>query len=243
MEDDPIYNDKLWLDAEMVRYGDGLGGAGVGYCASYRPFSIAGNHSRAVLMLDTMPSNEESLLALAGRIALSCECVVLVPFLRGSALSWPLERLAEEVWAATRYLNGAHGIEALTVVSIGSTAVTSMAMMSEGLVGAHAAVALCPTGDLNNLRRVARDIPVPLLAVCGGGDDGSRSGDALREALALNSQVGRDYYVADFSECSADFVLRPQDAPDAKAAERALALLQSWVDQFLPENLGQVKDE
>ena len=82
------------------------------------------------------------------------------------------------------------------------------------------------------------EVTVPLL-VAGDPSDGGRAAAALREALALNSRLGADYFVADFDGCSPDFLLSPQNNFDARAGERALALTQSWVDTHLPEKLGK----
>ena len=237
--DDPIYRDELWLDSKQVRYVDGAHGAGVGYCVSYSPSTRAGNHSRAVLILDTpaRAEDEEALFALAGRVALSCECVALVPMLRGGRASWPPERLANEAWAATGYLNAAYGAEALAIVAVGATVPTTLMLLGEGVLDAHACVAICPDGEPAAAARVARELTVPLLAVCDGGAGGVAQAGALRDALALNSRLRSDYYVAAFADTSASFVLTPQDAADAGSAERALALLQGWCDRFLPVGL------
>ena len=234
--DDPIYKEELWLQSEMVRYGDGALGAGIGHCASYRPFTLAGNHSRAVLILST-GAHEESVLSFANRIAVSCECVAFVPLLRGGCERWSHERLAHEAWAAVSYLNGACGAESLAILGIGAAAQQSTALLATGALGAHAAIALCPTGDPVDAHRAARELPVPLLAVCAGGAAGRAQAAALSAGLALNSQLGSDFYVADFGENTADFVLDPRDEADAGAAERVLALVQSWVDQCCPERL------
>ena len=54
------------------------------------------------------------------------------------------------------------------------------------------------------------EVTVPLL-VAGDPSDGGRAAAALREALALNSRLGADYFVADFDGCSPDFLLSPQN--------------------------------
>lgn len=238
--DDPIFRDELWLDSGHVRYADGLHGAGVGYCASFSINTRAGNHSRAILILDAAPRpDEEALCALAGKVALSCECVALVPLLRGGAAQWPAERLASEAWAATSYLNGAFGAETLAIVAVGATASTTLALLSAGALDAHACIALCPSGDPASAARAAHELPVPLLALCAGDADGIAHATTLRESLSLNSRLRSDFYVNGFEGRSAAFVLGPQDAADAKAAERALALLQGWVDRYCPERLSR----
>ena len=254
--DDPVFQDELFLKSGEARYGAATQGAGVGYCSSYKPFEIAGNHSRAVLLLDLEPPSEVDLCALADRIALSCECVALAPFLRGGTSRWPRERLAAEAWAAAEYLNGERGAEALTVVALGGAGVTEvLGLLAEGVIGAHAAVALCPAGDaarVADAARAARELSVPLLAVCGTaeGEDAAESATqrrrtsgrayaaALREALSLNQRLAADYFVAALGEGGADFLMAPRDAAEAKAGERAIALVQGWVDRYCPEALG-----
>ena len=63
---DPLDSDAAWLRSEDVRYG-GAARSGRGYCASYLPFTLAGNHSRAVLLLGE-PGPE--LRGVAARLAL-----------------------------------------------------------------------------------------------------------------------------------------------------------------------------
>jgi hypothetical protein len=111
--DDPIYRDELWVRGEEVRYGDGGSSSGVGYCTSYLPFTVARNHTRAILCLETEPSlsGSAALRSFADRVALSCECVALLPKLEGGLARWPHERLANEILTACRYLNRAYGTE------------------------------------------------------------------------------------------------------------------------------------
>ena len=234
-DDDPIYKDELWLDGEMVRYGDGMHGAGVGYCASYRSAAASQNHSRALVLLSTGASDEEALLALAGKIATACECVALVPLLRGGTSRWAHERLASEAWSAITYLNAARGAEALAIVAVGPTTPAVLTLLAQGAVGAHAAIALCPSGDAGESIHAARELDVPLLCVAAAdAPAGARHAAALREALSLNTRLGRDYYVAEVGGCSDSFVLDPRDEADARAAERAIALVQGWLDAHLP---------
>lgn len=239
--DDPIYKDELWLNGEMVRYGSSINGAGVGYCVSFEPMHAAVNHTRAVVMLSTAPVDEEALHSLAGRVALSCECVTLVPVLRGGMSRWTHERLSEEAWSAATYLNAARGAEALAFCVIGPTTPLVLSLLAQGALNAHAVIALSPTGDERGSGQAARELDVPLLCVVSAGaDDNSlRHVAGLRHELSLNTRLGSDYYVAEFSGCTADFVLTPQHAADVKAAERALALVHSWIDGHLPESLGE----
>ena len=248
-EVDPIERDELWLDADSVRYGDASRGAGTGYCASFRPFDLAGNHSRAVLVLHLPEADEGvggvddaigSACALTERLALACECVALVPLLRGGP--WAPERLAGEVWSACSYLNTQRKAEALAIVAVGEAARIVVSLLAEDVLSAHAMVLLCPehggsAASAANTGRAARDLSVPLLAVCTGAD-GATHAAALQEALALNPRVGGDYYVAEFAEAGHAFILRPRSPADASAAERALALAQSWIDTYCPERLG-----
>lgn len=230
-DDDVVFRDELWLDTAQVRYGAATQGAGIGYCASFSIMERAGNHSRAVLLLDPSPRSEEDLCALADRIALSCECVALAPLLRGGAARWPRERLAAEAWAAAQYLNSGRGAEALAVVALGAVGATRvLGLLAEGALGAHAAVALCPAGsaaDAADAARAARELTVPLLAVCGTADgEGQSYAAAMRDALALNARLASDYYVAAVGEARHDFLMAPADAAEAKAGERAIALVQ-----------------
>ena len=236
---DPIYADSLWLKTETVRYGTGdADGGGVGHFAAYVPWIVSGNHSRAVLLLDTEPEAhaDGELAGLADRLALSCECVALLPSLRGGAARWPQARLADEVWAAISYLNRAHHAEAVGIIGVGRAAGATLELMAEGRLDAHALVALCPTSRAKgSLERSASEVRAPTLAVCGGG---GAEADELRDGLARNGRLGSSYYVASFDDASSDFVLAPTGDGDGRDADRAVALLQSWLDRHVPERLG-----
>lgn len=119
-------------------------------------------------------------------------------------------------------------------MTAGPAAPTVVELLAGGALDAHACVAL---GDGASLARGARELTQPFLAVCAGGD-AAAAADELRQALSRNTRLGSDYFVADF-EASDDFVLRPRGADDARSAERAVALVQSWVDRFVPERLGR----
>lgn len=247
--DDPVFQDHLFLECAQVRYSAATQGAGIGYCSSYKPFELAGNHSRAILLLDLAPRSETDLCSLADQLTLACECVTLVPLLRGGAARWPRERLGAEAWAAAQYLNGEKKVESLAVVALGGAGSANvLGLLAEGALGAHAAVALCPSGDASgagDAARAARELSVPLLAVCGTADDGGGGRmyeAALRDALALNGRLGADQYVASIAEGGSDFLMAPRDAGEAKAGERAIALVQSWVDRYCPEGLGSRAD-
>lgn len=253
--DDPIWQDHLWLQTEQVRYGDGAQGAGMAYYSGYNHAdkSLAGNHTRGILLLhtgasqgdDADASSEVSLRSFANKLALSCECVALAPFLRGGASQWPPERLAAEAWAASTYLNRVCGAESLAIVAVGhATTVSTLALLNQGALGAHATVALCPGRASSvgsaaaDLARAARDLPVPLLAVCGTADTGGQAGAvSLRDGLSLNSQLQSDYYVAELRRAASGDDPLPALLQDA-CAEEALALVQSWVDRYCPEGLG-----
>ena len=235
-DDDPIYRDELWLDSAQVRYSP----SGVGHCSSY---TVRGfNHSRAILLLDPAPASESDLCALADKLALACECVALVPLLRGGRNQWPRERLAAEAWAAAKYLNGERNAESLAIVALGGAgASTVLGLLAEGALDAHAAVALCPDGSAGapaEAARYGRELPVPLLAVCGGGGGGAYAA-ALRDGLSVNARLASDYYVAEFGESSERFLMAPQTRDEARAGEEAIALVQSWVDRYVPERLGR----
>ena len=97
----------------------------------------------------------------------------------------------------------------------------------------------CARAATRRAPRAAPALPVPLHALCAGDADGIAHATTLRESLSLNSRLRSDFYVNGFEGRSAAFVLGPQDAADAKAAERALALLQGWVDRYCPERLSR----
>ena len=230
--DDPIYQDELFLRGEDVRYGDGSSGAGTGYCTSYLPFTAMGNHSRAVLCLTTEPTKvgEASLRAFADRVALSCECVVLLPWLQGGSARWSHQRLAFEALAACRYVNGEYGVERLAVIALGSTSQTTLELLADGNLDAHAAVLLCPR-ELRGAARAARELQQPLLAICAE----AAAEAELQQGLQLNSRLATDYFVASFGGSEPDFALRPKGTSAEAEAQRALALVQAWVDRYVPE--------
>ena len=114
-EEDPLYSADVWLQRGDARYCNGEG-----YCASYRPFTEAGNHSRAVLLLAASSGLDEeetgALRSIADRVALSCECVVLLPTLEGAADRWPQAKLSHALLAAQSFVNTEHQAEALGVL-------------------------------------------------------------------------------------------------------------------------------
>ena len=230
--DDPIYQDELFLRGEDVRYGDGSSGAGTGYCSSYLPFTAAGNHSRAVLCLTTEPAQvgEAALRAFADRVALSCECVVLMPWLQGGDARWSHQRLAYEALAGCRYVNGEYGVERLAVIALGSTSQTVIELLADGNLDAHAAVLLCPR-EPRGAARAAREPQQPLLAICAE----AAAEAELQQGLQLNSRLATDYFVASFGGLAPNFALLPQGASAEGEAQRALALVQAWVDRYVPE--------
>ena len=85
--------------------------------------------------------------------------------------------------------------------------------------------------------RLVRVTQVPLLAICADNAVSSDLATQLSKSLSLNSRLRGDYYVAKFMECTADFMLVPQDKIDAREAERAIALIHSWIDRYCPEGL------
>ena len=201
---DPLDSDVL--RSEDVRYGGGAR-SGRGYCASYLPFTLAGNHSRAVLLLGE-PGPE--LRGIADRLALSCECVALLPELGGDAAAWTHEALGREALAASAYLAGAHRVQGLAVLGAGAIGGRMLELLASGLE-AHAAVALGPVAF--DAARAAREVSAPLLAVSADG--------ALRAGLEANPLLGDDYFVVE----------------EAPLGERAVALACAWVDRYVPEGL------
>ncbi|KAL3923289.1 MAG: hypothetical protein SGPRY_004269, partial [Prymnesium sp.] len=227
-DDDPIFQDELFLSSQQLRYADGRTGGGVGYLASYLPFTAANNHSRAVVCVVTQSDSfsEVALRTLVDRVALSCECVALLPFLRGGAASWPHERLVNEVLDASRYLNRAHRVERLAVLAYGAGSQKTLELLADGGIEAHAAVLLCP-GLSAGASRAARVIQTPLLAIC----TSDAEKEELLQGLRVNSRIARDYFIADFVGREPDFASAPASAPQEEA-QRVLALIQSWVDRY-----------
>ena len=162
-----------------MRYG-GAARSGRGYCASYLPFTLAGNHSRAVLLLG---ENSAELRGIADRLALSCECVALLPELGGDVAAWTHEALGREALAASAYLAGAHRVQGLAVLGAGAVGGRMLELLASGLE-AHAAVALGPVAF--DAARAAREVSAPLLAVSADG--------ALRAGLEANPLLGDDYF-------------------------------------------------
>ena len=204
---DPLDSDAAWLRSEDVRYG-GAARSGRGYCASYLPFTLAGNHSRAVLLLG---ENSAELRGIADRLALSCECVALLPELGGDVAAWTHEALGREALAASAYLAGAHRAQGLAVVGTGAVGGRMLELLASGGLEAHAAVALGPVAF--DAARAAREVSAPLLAVSADG--------ALRAGLEANPLLGDDYFVVE----------------EEPLGERAIALACAWVDRYVPEGL------
>lgn len=210
---DPLDSDAAWLRAEDVRYG-GAARSGRGYCASYLPFTLAGNHSRAVLILGE-PGPE--LRRIADTLALSCECVALLPDLGGDDVTvcdvaaWTHEALGREALAASAYLAGEHRVQGLAIVGAGAIGGRALELLASGGLEAHAAVALGPVAF--DAARAARELSVPLLAVSADG--------ALRAGLESNPLLGDDYFVVE----------------EEPLGERAIALACAWVDRYVPEGL------
>ena len=228
---DPIYRDELWVRGESVRYGDSSAGGGSGYCASYLPSTAAGNHSRAVLCLNTDPSyaSREAVQSFTQRVALSCECVALFSQLEGGPSRWTHDELAHEFLTACRYLNREFHTEGLAVIAMGAGAKSILELLASGGVDAHAAIIITPQ-DLRGAARAAHDIMVPLLAICAEAADAAE----IRSGLEMNSCLAKDYYVAHFEGLSPSFVLSPRDAGAESGSERAVALIQAWIDRYVP---------
>ena len=238
-EDDPLYSADVWLQRGDARYRNGEG-----YCASYRPFTEAGNHSRAVLLLAASSGLDEeetgALRSIADRVALSCECVVLLPTLEGAADRWPQAKLSHALLAAQSFVNTEHQAEALGVLAIGAAAGRTIEFLASGGFEAHALVALSATATAGSLARAGRELATPLLGISGAASaEGASALEELREALQVNSRLGEDYFIVPFDECGKDFLLRPSGAAQENEADRALSLATAWFDRYLPERLTQ----
>ena len=220
--DDPVYRDELWLYQEDVRYG-GSSGGGVGYLTAYNPSMVDRSHTRAVLLLAPPRAGVKEF---ANRVALSCECLVLCP--GGLAPGMPPSRMAAEAWAAATYLNRQHGAQSLVVLAEGALVPPVVELVAAGDIPAHALAVLAGDGR----EAALREIGVPFLAVLAAEGSGAAQARRMRDTLALNSRLGRDYCVRDFSECGRDFVFAPQGETEVAAAEDALALVEAWVGRY-----------
>jgi hypothetical protein len=183
----------------------------------------------------TAGSHLAALCSLADRLAFSCECTVLLPSLAGGAARWPRPRLGLESLRALTWLNQVKHIESVAIIGAGDTAGAAIELLAEGALEAHAAVALCPrAGSADALGRAARELTVPLLGICAGGPD-TEPAASLRRGLGSNSRLGNRFYVGQFGNASFDdFVLRPaRTEADTKEADRAIALVQSWIDKHV----------
>jgi len=235
---DAAYDPDVWLRREDVRYDDGMGvPSGRGYCVSYLPFTVEGNHTRAVLLLaaggraapDGEP-NEATLRSLADRVALSCECVVLMPRLAGGARRWQHAALLAEVDAATRYVCRQHGAQTLGVLAMGEAASVATELMSQGALEAHALVTMGPSRPTP---AALREVGAPLLCLLGDDEPGAA---AMRQALALNAKLRGQYYVTPFEGCAPDFLLGPASDEEAAAADQAASFALAWFDRHVPES-------
>lgn len=220
--DDPVYRDELWLYQDDVRYG-GSSGGGVGYLTAYNPSMVDRSHTRAVLLLAPPRAGVKEF---ANRVALSCECLVLCP--GGLAPGMPPSRMAAEAWAAATYLNRQHGAQSLVVLAEGALVPPVVELVAAGDIPAHALAVLAGDGR----EAALREIGVPFLAVLAAEGSGAAQARRMRDTLALNSRLGRDYCVRDFSECGRDFVFAPQGETEVAAAEDALALVEAWVGRY-----------
>lgn len=236
---DPVYDADVWLRREDVRYADGVGApSGRGYCVSYLPFTVEGNHTRAVLVLAagggrSAPSgepNEATIRSLADRIALSCECVVLMPTLAGGAQRWQHGPLLAEVDAATRYVNRQHRAQALGVLAFGEAASVVAELAAQGGLEAHALVAMEPT---RTNPAALRELDAPLL--CLMGDDGAPTAQMMRDSLALNGKLRGLYYVSAFEGCAPGFLSKPSNDQEVNAADQAASFAIAWFDRHVPE--------
>ena len=220
--DDPVYRDELWLYQEDVRYG-GSSGGGVGYLTAYNPSMVDRSHTRAVLLLAPPRAGVKEF---ANRVALSCECLVLCP--AGLAPGMPPSRMAAEAWAAATYLNRQHGAQSLVVLAEGALVPPAVELVAAGDIPAHALAVLAGDGR----EAALREISVPFLALFAAEGSGAAQASRMRDTLSLNSRLGRDYLVKDFSECGRDFIFAPRGETEAAAAEDALALVEAWVGRY-----------
>ena len=236
--DDPVNRPELWLRREEVRYGDAGAGAGFAYCSAYGRWDgdrVVGDNSRVVVLLESELARcgEEALRLLADRIALSCECVALVPLLRGGANRWPHSRLADEAWAACTYANAALGAQGLALLALGAAARPTVELLAAEALAARAAVVVDAGGA--GAGAAARDVRALLLGLCSGPASGAAAAE-LRNALGRNPHLGADQYVVDFDGAPPDFALAPAGGVAAEGeAARAIALVQAWVDRFVPD--------
>ena len=222
--DDPVYREELWLHQEDVRYGDGGSpGGGVGYLTAYNPSMVDGSHTRAVLLLAPPRAGVKEF---ANRVALSCECIVLCP--AGLAPGMPPFRMAAEAWAAATFLNRQHGAQSIVVLAEGALVPPVVELVTAGDIPAHALAVLAGDGR----EAALRDIDVPFLALFAAEGNGAERARRMRDTLALNSRLGRNYWVQDFSECGRDFVFAPRGETEEAAAADALALVEAWVGRY-----------
>ena len=204
-------------------FGGGSSGGGVGYLTAYNPSMVDRSHTRAVLLLAPPRAGVKEF---ANRVALSCECLVLCP--GGLAPGMPPSRMAAEAWAAATYLNRQHGAQSLVVLAEGALVPPVVELVAAGDIPAHALAVLAGDGR----EAALREIGVPFLAVLAAEGSSAAQARRMRYNLALNSRLGRDYCVRDFSECGRDFVFAPQGETEVAAAEDALALVEAWVGRY-----------
>ena len=231
-DDDPIYRDELWLDSAQVRYSP----SGVGHCSSY---TVRGfNHSRAILLLDPAPASESDLCALADKLALRRAVRRAVPRRRKKPVA---ARAARRRGVGGKIFGRRAETESLAIVALGGAgASTVLGLLAEGASPRTRRWRCARTAARvrRRRRRATAWLPVPLLAVCGGGGGGAYAA-ALRDGLSVNARLASDYYVAEFGESSERFLMAPQTRDEARAGEEAIALVQSWVDRYVPERLGR----
>ena len=231
---DPIHTTEPWLrrnDQQAYAPTTALPRA---YETAYLPFVRADNHSRAVLLLaDTADASDARATplvnALADRVALACECVVLCP--RPPASRWGHAALVEAFSAASTYLHRVHGVEALGIVALGRPADVALELLAADAIEAHAFVALQPTVSAS-VERALRDVACPTLCVPSGSADAAQR---LQAGLSLNPRLGSEYYVHHLDSCSPDVFVRPASARDHEGAEDAASVATAWIDRFVPE--------
>jgi len=100
-------------------------------------------------MLDSVgsacaPSRAVALHALADRIALSCECVVIAPHFDGEPAGSTHELLLAEAHGAAVYTSRQFHAQALAVVALGTSAASMLDLLASRAFEAHALISLCP---------------------------------------------------------------------------------------------------
>ncbi len=231
---DPIHDRDAWLRRNEQQAYTPTSALPRAYETAYLPFVRAANHSRAVLLVAETEGASDAratplVKALADRVALTCECVVLCP--RPPAGRWGHAALVEAFSAASTYLHRVHGVEALGIVALGRPADVALELLAADAIEAHAFVALQPSVSAS-VERALRELACPTLCVPSGSADAAQR---LQTGLSLNPRLGSEYYVHHLDSCSPDVFVRPASARDHAGAEDAASIATAWIDRFVPE--------